>query len=175
MSGVEQAAYEVLRADGAIEIRRYQPMVVAEVGVEGSRKPAISRGFRAIAGYIFGGNAGARKVAMTAPVMQQHGPDGASPTWAVRFVMPRQWTLETLPRPNDPNVVLKPIAAETYAAITFSGFHDRRTLERHTDRLKDYLVREGLTPRGLPVMAFFDPPWTLPFRRRNEIMIKVDG
>jgi hypothetical protein len=89
--------------------------------------------------------------------------------------MPREWTLETLPRPNDPSVILKPIPAETYAAITFSGFHDQRTLARHADLLKGYIARKGLTPRGLPVMAFFDPPWTLPFRRRNEIMIKVDG
>ena len=140
MSRVEQAAYEVLRSEGPIEIRRYQPMVVAEVDVEGDRKPAISRGFRAIAGYIFGGNADARKVAMTAPVMQQRKPLGATPTWFVRFVMPRAWTLETLPRPNDPNVVLKPIASESYAAITFSGFHGRRD-SRAAHRCADGLPR----------------------------------
>lgn len=163
MSGVEQAAYDVVRSENRIEIRRYSAMIVAEVGVSGRRKPAISRGFRVIAGYIFGANATSRRVAMTAPVMQQLA-DRKSPRWFVRFVMPREWTIETLPRPSDPLVSLKTMPAGTYAAITFSGLHLKWTLERQTRILERFMAREKFEGEGQPIMAFFDPPWTFPTR-----------
>ena len=175
MSRVEQATYEVLRSEGSIEIRRYPSMIVAEVVVEGGRATAISRGFRRIAGYIFGANAGARKIAMTAPVMQQRGSIAGqtSPSWVVRFVMPSEWTMEALPRPTDANLSLRSLPTETYAVITFPGFHFTWSLERQTRALEQFMARERLDGDGPPVMAFFDPPWTLPTRRRNEIMIRT--
>lgn len=173
MSRVEQAAYTVLRSEGPIQIRHYPSMIVAEVDVGGDRRPAISRGFRMIAGYIFGANAGAERVAMTAPVLQQRRSYEGPPRWLVRFVMPSKWTMETLPQPTDRQVSLKAIPHETYAAITFSGFHFAWALDHQTKVLKRFMKRERLNGDGPPVMAFFDPPWTLPTRRRNEIMIRV--
>ena len=169
MSQVEQPAYTIIRSDGAIEIRAYGPMIMAETKVEGDRKTGIGAGFRAIAGYIFGGNAEARKIAMTAPVIQQADASG----WRVRFVMPRAATMETLPHPNDPHVTLEAVPATTFAAIRFSGLASDDAIARQTGILMAYIKQNKLDAVGSPILAFFDPPWTLPFFRRNEVMIAL--
>ena len=176
MSRVEQAPYSVELSEGSIELRAYSPMVIAQVRTSGSRSTAISDGFRMIAGYIFGANASRRKIEMTAPVMQERaGVDGkaAEGDWFVRFVMPRQWTLATLPKPSDPRVTLAAQPAATFATIRFSGWAGRRSVETETQRLSAFIAKRNLDPIGAPVYAFFNPPWTLPFFRRNEIMIEV--
>ncbi len=109
LSRVEQPDYKVAEKDGPIEIREYGPMIAAEATVEGERKPAIEEGFRLIAGYIFGKNEPkakiemtapveqekAQKIAMTAPVEQERAQGGN--VWTVRFIMPKEWTMQTLP------------------------------------------------------------------------------
>lgn len=169
MSRTEQPNYIVVESSGAIEIRDYAPMIVAEVDVAGERKEAINRGFRLIAGYIFGGNAPARKIAMTAPVLQQ--PSGE--TWKVRFVMPKQYSLESLPSPNDPAVELLPLPARRYAAIRFSGTTGDDNIHQHREMLQQFLRERGLSAKAEPMMAFYNPPWTLPFLRRNEILAEI--
>lgn len=171
MSQVEQPSYTILRSQGDIEIRAYGPMIVAETQVDGDRKASLGAGFRQIAGYIFGGNGGSRKIAMTAPVIQQAKSGG----WRVRFVMPKAATMDTLPRPNDPRVTLAHLPAATYAAIRFSGWASDKAIERQTRRLMDYVASNNLKAAGAPVLAFFDPPWTLPFLRRNEVMIVLES
>jgi hypothetical protein len=183
-STVEQPSYDVESADGAIEIRRYAPMIVAEVDVSGEREAAINAGFRSIAGYIFGANvpqraagsggpvdAGGEKIAMTAPVLQQ----GDGLTWTVRFVMPARYTLDTLPRPTDPSVRLREIPGKRYAAIRFTGLNTPETLAARTDELSAAIRARGLVPASAPLYAFYNPPWTLPFLRRNEVMLEVAG
>ena len=175
VSKVEQADYTVERSDGRFEIRSYPAMIVAQVNTRGERKPAIGEGFRMIAGYIFGGNHPHQKVAMTAPVLQQRdGPD-ADDSWTVRFVMPRKWTLSTLPKPDDPRVTLVSQPAATFAVIRFAGLAGDKTVAEKTRALNAFITRQRLRPSGLPILAFFDPPWILPFLRRNEIMIAVSG
>ena len=198
---VEQPAYAIESADGAIEIRRYAPMIVAEVEVSGEREAAINAGFRSIAAYIFGANvprrvtgsagpanAGGEKIAMTAPVLQQGTAEsetiamtapvlqqGDGITWTVRFVMPAQYTLDTLPRPTDPAVRLREIPGKRHAAIRFSGLNTPETLVARTDELSAAIRARGLVPASAPVYAFYDPPWTLPFLRRNEVLVEVAG
>ena len=197
-STVEQPAYVVESVDGAIEIRRYAPMIVAEVDASGEREAAINAGFRSIAAYIFGANvprrgtgaagSGGEKIAMTAPVLQQGAVEsetiamtapvlqqGDGITWTVRFVMPAQYTLDTLPRPTDPMVRLREVPGKRYAAIRFSGLNTPEALAARTDELAAALRARGLVPASAPLYAFYNPPWTLPFLRRNEVMVEVAG
>jgi hypothetical protein len=184
MSRVEQPAYKVVEKDGAIEIRDYGPMIAAEATVAGDRKPAIEDGFRLIAAYIFGKNeprariemtapveqARARKIAMTAPVTEQAQ---GGKLWTVRFIMPREWTMETLPAPSDPRVSLKPYPARRFAAVAFSGVARDADIAEQTAALKRFVEARKLAAVGEPVLAFYNPPWTLPFLRRNEIMLEL--
>ena len=173
MSQVEQPSYVVERSDGQFEVRRYPAMIVAQVKEAGARKTAIGNGFRTIASYIFGWNAPGRKVAMTAPVLQRREGSDASGSWTVQFVMPRQWTLATLPKPNDSQVTLVPQPATTFAVVRFSGLAGDATIAEKTQALNVFIATKKLHASGTPILAFFDPPWTLPFLRRNEIMIEI--
>jgi len=183
MSLVVQPAYTVVRSFEDVEVRDYPPMIVAEVGVSGERKEAINAGFRQIADYIFGNNSPARKIPMTAPVTQQAGEkvamtapvsqQAAGGIWKVRFVMPSGYTLETLPTPNNAAVKLIAVPAERFAAIRFSGLAGGETIARYKQRLFDRLAEQALKSEGEAVMAFYNPPWTLPFLRRNEILVKI--
>jgi effector-binding domain-containing protein len=184
VSNVEHPKYTIVTRDGDIELRDYAPMIVAEAEVTGERREAISRGFRTIADYIFGNNTAAQKVAMTAPVSQQASEkiamtapvtqqaDGNS--WRVRFVMPSRYTMDTLPKPNNPAVVLKEIPGKRFAAIRFSGMAGADSLKRNTEELTAFVKAKGFSPLSPPTYAFYNPPWTLPFLRRNEVLIEIE-
>jgi hypothetical protein len=184
MSNVEQARYTLIEAEGAIEIRDYAPMIVAETQVSGERKAAIREGFRILADYIFGNNLDTAKVPMTAPVIQQSSTkiamtapviqQGEGANWTVRFVMPAHYTLQTLPKPNNPAVELKEISAKRFVTIRFSGLADEKMLNAKTALLEDFIAERKLHTIASPVYAFFNPPWTLPFLRRNEVMVEIE-
>jgi hypothetical protein len=169
--------------DGNFEIRDYAAQVVAEVSVAGGRGDPANQGFRPLAGYIFGGNVPQAKIAMTAPVTRQQGTQiamtspvtrqAAGAVWKIRFIMPAGSTLATMPRPNDPNVRLLEEPGKRYAVIRFSGFGEEAAVTRKTAELNTFLARRRLTPIGKPVFAQYDPPWTLPFMRRNEVWLEV--
>jgi hypothetical protein len=183
VSNVEQPKYQVVESSGNIEIRDYAPQIVAEAEVAGDRRDAIRKGFRIIADYIFGNNTSAQKVPMTAPVTQQGSEkiamtapvtqQGDGNTWRVRFVMPSSYTIETLPKPNNPAVKLKEIGAKRYAVIRFSGMAGEDSLKRRTEELNAFISAKNLTPLSAPTYAFYNPPWTLPFLRRNEVMVEI--
>ncbi len=184
VSNVEQAKYHVVETHGSIEIRDYAPMIVAEVSVSGDREKAISDGFRMIADYIFGNNISSQEVAMTAPVIQQPSEKIAMTApvtqqrdegdWLVRFVMPSDYTMQTLPKPNNPEVSLKEIAEKRFAVIRFSGLAKPKRLEKQTRELQAFIQSQNLEVVSKPTYAFFNPPWTLPFVRRNEVMIEIN-
>jgi DNA gyrase inhibitor GyrI len=187
VSNVEQAKYEVIESQGDIQIRDYEPMIVAEAEVLGERKEAINKGFRIIADYIFGNNAPKQNVAMTAPVIQQPTEITAKEIsmtapvtqqneggrWKVRFVMPASYTMESLPKPNNDAVTLKQIEGKRFAVIRFSGMAGEESLKAHTDDLQAFISAKKLNAISEPTYAFFNPPWTLPFLRRNEVMVEV--
>ena len=183
VSNVEHPKYTLIERSGNIEIRDYAPMIVAETEVTGERREAISKGFRLIANYIFGNNTAAQKIPMTAPVTQQGSEkiamtapvtqQGVGKSWRVRFVMPSKYTMETLPKPNNPAVELKEIPGKRFAAIRFSGMGGQDSLERHTKEVDEFLSAKNLTPLSPPTYAFYNPPWTLPFLRRNEVMVEL--
>jgi hypothetical protein len=183
VSNVEQAKYTVLESHNNIELRDYAPMIVAEAEVSGERAKAISQGFRTIADYIFGNNAATQKVAMTAPVIQQQSEkiamtapvikQSSGDAWKVRFVMPAKYTLETLPKPNNPAVKLKEVKGKRFAVIRFSGLAGEKSLKEHTQKLMDYVSEKKLNAISAPVYAFYNPHWTLPLLRRNEVMVEI--
>ncbi len=168
--GYETPPYTVEMTDGPIEVRSYAPHILAEVTVEGSRRGAVGRGFRVLAGYIFGDNAGEEKVAMTAPVTQMPAEAGPNPgTWQVQFMMPRDYELTNLPTPENAAIRFRTTEAERQVVIGFSGWWSDAALEQKAEDLRAYADVQGLTVTGQPRYYFYDDPFTLPFRRRNEV------
>lgn len=185
MSRVEQPRYDVVRREGPFELRSYAAMIAAEVEVQGDREPAIQEGFRLIAAYIFGANEPNTKISMTAPVQQQASLNIAMTApvtqqasgvkaWLVRFIMPSKWSMASLPRPHDHRVRLTPVLPRRMLVVRFSGLATAGAIERRTSDLRIYATDRAVEVRGAPVLAFYNPPWTLPFFRRNEIMFEVE-
>jgi hypothetical protein len=166
---IEEPKYAVSLREGACEVRDYQAAIAAEVSVTGDQKSAARKGFRLLAGYIFGGNRRRQSIAMTAPVTQTRT-DGA---WVVRFTMPDAYSLETLPEPNDPNVKLRAVGPARFAVARFSGLANETTVENKTAELVGFTEAHHLRAIGSASLAQYNPPWTLWFMRRNEVMIEV--
>ncbi len=185
VSKVEQPKYKILESDGEIEIREYDPMIVAEVIVQGDRKNAINQGFRYLADYIFGNNTANNKMSMTAPVTQQQSKKIAMTApvtqhakesgWAVHFTMPSRFTLDTLPEPNNKNVILNEIPAKRFAVIRFSGMNTNKNLSVHEKKLLTYMSENNIDAASTPIYAFYNPPWTLPVLKRNEVLIEIEN
>ena len=182
----EEPSHTTKRLTDTVEIRRYEPRIAAETTVKGvDEEKARSDGFRRLAGYILGGNQGSHKVSMTAPVSQgsakgekiaMTAPVSTSSDengWVIRFFMPSKWTMATLPTPNDDRVRLVEVPAESVAAVRFTGSRSPEAVATNTRELLDALAAKGVETAGEPVSWFYDPPWTLPFRRRNEVVVPV--
>ena len=182
---VEQAKFEIEETAGDFQVRRYSRTVVAETTVDGAFGTAGNEAFRRLAGYIFGANDGATKIAMTAPVAQGKtagkkiamsapvSQERRGEGWIVSFTMPSAFTLATLPRPNDARVTLREVGERRVAAIRFSGLWSPEKFAEKAVELDGELSRRGLTAAGAPVYARYDPPWTLWFLRRNEVLVPV--
>ena len=184
MSDVEQPAYTVVSSQDDIEIRRYAPMIVAEVQVNGERGDATGKGFRLLADYIFGNNTVRRDIAMTAPVQQQGQFQKIAMTapvqqqasdrfWTISFVMPSEYTMQTLPKPNNDKVKIRNVPAKRYIAIRFSGRNTDSNVREHEAKLMAYIAQNNIKVSGSAKYAFYNPPWTLPFLRRNEVMFEI--
>jgi hypothetical protein len=177
--------FTVRLAEGDFSVREYPALVAAEVSVTGDRSSAASQGFRLLAGYIFGGNTRKASIAMTAPVIQEPGSgakiamtapvlqSGAGKSWSVRFIMPEGSTLENLPRPNNARVRLRALAPTRMAVVRFSGLVWPSTISARTAALEGFIHRHNLKVIGAASLAQYNPPWTLWFMRRNEVMIPV--
>ena len=186
---IEEPKFTLLEKDNAFELRAYAPKIIAEVVVDGNMREASSKGFRLIADFIFGNNTvqsgKSEKISMTAPVSVEPqsekismtspvGVQHASKGWKVYFVMPSQYTLETLPKPKSPLVSIKQISSQKFAVIRFSGLVDEEKMEKKVTELKKWTDNKKLKVLGNPELARYNPPWTLPFLRRNEVMLEVE-
>lgn len=171
---VSEPSYRLLKKDGPIEIREYGEMIVAEVEVRGKRSIAIRNGFRLLANYIFGKNQQRQKIPMTAPVIQQNQ-NASGSQWIVRFVMPEGLTLDKLPKSEDPSIKLTKLANSKYILIVFSGSSTDKNLQKHLQILRTYIKNNDLNVNDNPIMAFYNPPWVLPFLRRNEIWLELSA
>jgi len=170
---IEEPNYQTLLNEPPFEHRRYSGFVVAETTLEGSFDAASRTGFRRVAGYIFGDNTvqngGSKKIAMTAPVTVEPKEGG----WRLHFVMPSAEKLESLPQPNNSEVNLRRIGEHDVVAIQFSGWTTEAAIAEATAKLKSWAQTKQLQIVGSPQVARYNDPFTLPWRRRNEILIEV--
>ena len=199
MARTEEPAFESIKKEGDFEVRQYRGFIVAETFVKGDMDEAGSDAFRAIAGYIFGGNISvaskaSEKIAMTAPVVMEKSVEKSSEkasekiamtapvvmeknaggTYRVHFVMPSQYTMATLPKPLNPKVTLREVAAQKMAVIRFSGFSTDEKVRIKTEALRNWIQQQGLKSIGNPQFARYDPPMMPAFLRRSEVMIAVE-
>jgi effector-binding domain-containing protein len=166
--------FSIVNKVGDIEIRNYSPMMIAEVLVGGTMEAASGSGFRMIADFIFGNNTAKtgkpEKIDMTVPVVISRSNTG----WFFYFVMPAQYSLESLPKPNNREVKIKQLKDRRCAVLKFSGKANEDKFNEKSAVLIDWIKSEKLIMLGNPELARYNPPWTLPFLRRNEIMIEIE-
>lgn len=170
---IEEPAYRILKSEPPFEYRFYSGFIIAETDLDGDYDSASRSGFRRIASYIFGdnvaGTGGSRKISMTAPVTIEPRQTG----WRIFFVMPSAERIDTLPKPKNPDIHLRQVTAHAAATIRFSGWTTQSSIEEQTSRLRKWMAGQGLEATGTPQIARYDDPFTLPWRRRNEIIISV--
>ncbi len=179
-----EPAYETIGQVGSVEIRRYGPCVAAETSVDSSGRPAMNQAFSILARYIFGGNRQKRDIPMTAPVATERGrtiamtapvtmEPGKEHGLTMRFFLPSDMILATAPDPLDPRIKLVEVPAGTIAALRFSGSWDDAAIEAQQDALLAALRSSRWEPTGAAFTQLYDPPFTLPFLRRNEVAVRV--
>ncbi|MHC4855079.1 MAG: SOUL family heme-binding protein [Planctomycetota bacterium] len=183
--GIEKVQYAVLEKDRAIEVRDYKAYLVAETRVDSDFKDAGNVAFRRLFNYISGANRSSEKIAMTAPVNQQPQSEkiamtapvtqqSAGDKYAVSFVMPAEYTPDTIPQPTDPSVVIKEIPGYKAAVIRYSGTWSQKRYQAKKAALEAFIKDNGLTAAGEPIWARYDPPFQLWFLRRNEVVIPIE-
>ncbi len=183
MSNVEVPAYKILKKEQNIEIRQYPPLIIAEVKTAGSRQASISDGFRILADFIFGNNEGEKQLSMNGPITQQQGikiamtapvqQEKTDTEWAISFIMPSKFSIDTIPNPINDRIKIIQIPSKRYAVITFSGRSTEANLTKHTNELEIYMNGSSYSKVGNAKYAFYNPPWTLPFLRRNEVQFEI--
>jgi effector-binding domain-containing protein len=183
--GIEKVQYDVVQKSSEIEVRQYKSYRVAETLVDSDFKEAGNAAFRRLFNYISGANQAKESIAMTAPVNQQSQSEKIAMTapvtqqasgdqYAVSFVMPAKYTLETLPAPTDPAVTVKEIPGYKAAVIRYSGTWSPKRYEEKKAQLETYMKENGLSAVGEPIWARYDPPFQLWFLRRNEVVIPIE-
>lgn len=183
---IEEAVYKVINADGKFEIRDYTTHILAETVVEGNFEEAGNKAFNVLFGYISGDNRSREKLAMTAPVSQEPkgekikmtapvGQQRVQESWAVSFMMPASYTLETLPEPEDPKITLRQVSARRIAAVRYSGFWSEKNYLRYKLELESWIKEKGFAIVGDPIWARYNPPYTPWFLRRNEILVPINA
>ncbi|MCG6568452.1 SOUL family heme-binding protein [Tessaracoccus sp. Y36] len=182
----EQQPYEVLRRFPLFEARRYPAHLVAEVEVEASFTRAGNEAFGVLVAFISGRNSTRGKVTMTAPVLQEQAPTKIAMTspvvqqpgaesgrHVVAFVMPAEFTLDTLPTPSDPRIQVRQVPAQVAAVKPFTGRWTEHIYQQQLAALRGAVEQAGLEVSGPPRFARFDPPWTPWFLRRNEVVLPI--
>lgn len=175
----EQVPYEVTEVlDEDMELRRYGPVLIAETEIEaGSFSEASDIGFRRLAGYIFGDNAAQQEIAMTAPVLMESsmamGSQSGEGSWRMAFAMPSEWTMDSLPRPNNEKVQLVTLPEREVAAVRFAGRGSPEQFSAAEKRLRAALEKRDLKA-GRVSTARYNAPWVPPFLRRNEVLIDLE-
>lgn len=184
----EEASYVVLDDQEDFQLREYAGLIVAETTVKAAFDDAGKEAFGRLFGYISGENQASQKIAMTAPVLasEDDGRSGesidmtapviaeqAAEGWRYAFVLPDSYTMANAPTPTNPGIRLVEIKPKLVAVLRFSGLWDEKDFRKNADKLQSWLSKNQLEAVSLPRIAGFDPPWTLPFLRRNEVMIDV--
>ncbi|MCB1659053.1 MAG: heme-binding protein [Pseudomonadales bacterium] len=181
---IEEAKYTTLIKQNKLEVRLYEPHILAETLVDAAFDSAGNKAFRRLFKYIDGNNTVQQKIAMTAPVSQQADSQKISMTvpvsqqansgkWAVSFMMPASYAMTTIPTPKDPSITIKQVTAQYMAAIEYSGFWTHNNYQQHKNKLDEWIKQQAFTVIGEPVWARYNPPITPWFLRRNEVLIPI--
>jgi hypothetical protein len=185
LMAIETAPYRVVEKDGDFELRQYAPYLVAETLVAGDGDAVGNEGFRRLFAYISGNNRRKQSIAMTAPVTQEKNSEKIAMTapvtqeqaagkFRITFMMPAEYTLESLPEPLDARVALKAEPGRLTAAVQYSGTWSLKRFEEQKQKLEEWIVKRGLKPLAEPIWARYDPPFKPWFLRRNEVLIPVE-
>ncbi|PKD37781.1 heme-binding protein [Methylomonas sp. Kb3] len=177
--------YQLLSEQGDVQIRQYPPLLIAETVIDADYAEAGNIGFNRLAGYIFGGNQQKQQMAMTAPVFRENAGEHIAMTapvlqqavdnkWTMAFVMPDGYSLETLPTPIDPQVTIKALPTKKVAVLRYSGSLTLEKINEKSRLLMAWIEQQQLTALSAARSAAYDPPWTLPALRRNEIHIDIE-
>lgn len=179
----EEPAYRTELEDGPFELRSYPAVIAASVQVAGNGDGAANNAFKILAGYIFGKNKAQKKIAMTAPVVQENSEKIAmtvpvtveklNMSMTMSFYMPSKYTLQSLPEPLDKRIKLSQVPPRKFAVLRFSGFATEGNCDLKEVELKRWMAARKFEQNGESMRAFYNPPWTLPFLRRNEIWIPL--
>lgn len=188
LMATNEPEFKLTFKDNNYEIREYEPKILAQVTVKGNFNNASSKGFKVLADYIFGNNIsidGNSKIDMTAPVIAETASkkiemtapviaEGRDSEWLISFVMPKEYSLKTLPKPNNKNITITSLPKEKYAVIVFSGLVRESNYNEQIKLLKNFIISKNLKIIDQVQIARYNPPWTLPFFRRNELMIRIN-
>ncbi len=188
LMATDEPKFTLVLKEDKFEIREYAPKIIAQVKVYGDFDDASSKGFKILADYIFGNNEsidGNSRIEMTAPVEMEAVSqkidmttpvltEGKNNTWVISFIMPDNFTLATLPKPNNKEIKIISLPREKYAVIVFSGLIRESSYQEKENLLNKFIKEKNLKTSGEIKIARYNPPWTLPFFRRNELMIKVN-
>ena len=188
LMATDEPKFTLVLKEDKFEIREYAPKIIAQVKVYGDFDDASSKGFKILADYIFGNNEsidGNSRIEMTAPVEMEAVSqkidmttpvltEGNNNTWVISFIMPDYFTLATLPKPNNKQIKIISLPREKYAVIVFSGLIRESSYQEKENLLNKFIKEKNLKTSGEIKITRYNPPWTLPFFRRNELMIKVN-
>jgi len=180
-----EAGYTVIEQHDTIEIRQYAPMLIAETLVDADYANSGSIGFNRLAGFIFGNNRKQEKIAMTTPVYREPNGEKIAMTapvlqqktanqWRMAFVMPLEYDLDTLPTPLDPLVEIKTVPGKKVAVLRYAGSLNEDIIQQKTETLSRWLIEHDIKMLSPARSAAYDPPWTIPALRRNEIHIDIE-
>tara|TARA_Y100000758_G_scaffold221088_1_gene159460 strand:- start:186 stop:722 length:537 start_codon:yes stop_codon:yes gene_type:complete len=169
---LETPEYELISKDDGFEIRRYSEMIIATTSVQADYKSSTSSGFRRIASYIFGGNDKEMKIAMTAPVISDCPSEGLN-TFNISFVMPKEYSIDDLPKANTSLVSIEQESLGDVAVLTFGGWATESRSISYQQKLSALLKKSSIESQGGFMVAQFNSPWTLPMFRKNELMVRI--
>ncbi|HTY90314.1 MAG TPA: heme-binding protein [Methanocella sp.] len=183
-----EPAYRVIKDDGNMQVREYEPYIMAQAEAGGDFNGALYSGFMRLFNYISGKNTGRSKIRMTVPVTEEQAAtsekipmtapvtsERSGNNYVVSFIMPANYTLETLPVPDDKSITFRQVPAHRAASIRFSGRMNAELADKKTRELNEWMAKSGLKPAGDYLLAQYNPPWIPGFMRRNEVIVSIEN
>jgi hypothetical protein len=166
---IEQYPFSVVKTYDNFEIRNYEATLFTSVKLATSEyDKASSQGFSVLAGYIFGGNEKEEKIAMTSPVAMT-----LEENTTMMFMVPKKYTKENLPTPNDASIEFKEMPAKKMAAITFGGWADNKKIKSYKKKLTEALDKEGIKYSNNFLFLGYNAPFET-FNRKNEVIVELE-
>ena len=169
---IETPEYKLISKQKSFEVRRYSDMVIATTKVQADYKSSTTSGCRIIASYIFGGNDKQMKIAMTAPVISDCPSEGLK-SYNISFVMPKEHSMEDLPKANTSQVSIQNESLGEVAVLSFGGWETEARSLNYQKKLLELINKQGLKHKRGFMIAQYNSPWTLPPFRKNEVMVRV--